>query len=46
MTVRLFDVLRAAQGEVQDYRRISIDVEGELGWPSAGWDRWSTSWRN
>lgn len=27
--VRLLDVLRAAQGEVQDYRRISIDVEGE-----------------
>ncbi|MDA0634885.1 nitrate- and nitrite sensing domain-containing protein [Nonomuraea sp. MCN248] len=27
--VHLLDVLRAAQGEVQDYRRISIDVEGE-----------------
>ncbi|MDP9866580.1 MULTISPECIES: sensor histidine kinase [Streptosporangium] len=27
--VRLLDVLRAAQGEVQDYRRISIDVEGD-----------------
>ncbi|MEU9244967.1 nitrate- and nitrite sensing domain-containing protein [Streptomyces sp. NPDC048385] len=27
--VRLLDVLRAAQGEVQDYRRISIDVEDE-----------------
>ncbi|MET8002200.1 sensor histidine kinase [Nonomuraea glycinis] len=27
--VRLLDVLRAAQGEVQDYRRISIDVETE-----------------
>jgi len=27
--VRLLDVLRAAQGEVQDYRRISIEVEGE-----------------
>ncbi|TMR36111.1 HAMP domain-containing protein [Nonomuraea zeae] len=27
--VRLLDVLRAAQSEVQDYRRISIDVEGE-----------------
>ncbi|SEG77781.1 Signal transduction histidine kinase [Nonomuraea solani] len=27
--VQLLDVLRAAQGEVQDYRRISIDVEGE-----------------
>lgn len=27
--VRLLDVLRAAQGEVQDYRRITIDVEGE-----------------
>ncbi|MFF5143278.1 nitrate- and nitrite sensing domain-containing protein [Streptomyces sp. NPDC013157] len=27
--VRLLDVLRAAQGEVQDYRRISIDVEEE-----------------
>ncbi|MGN9781321.1 sensor histidine kinase [Nonomuraea sp. ZG12] len=27
--VNLLDVLRAAQGEVQDYRRISIDVEGE-----------------
>ncbi|MET7464161.1 nitrate- and nitrite sensing domain-containing protein [Nonomuraea sp. NPDC005501] len=27
--VRLLDVLRAAQGEVQDYRRISIDVAGE-----------------
>ncbi|GAA2213784.1 nitrate- and nitrite sensing domain-containing protein [Nonomuraea monospora] len=26
--VRLLDVLRAAQGEVQDYRRISIEVEG------------------
>ncbi|UBU18157.1 sensor histidine kinase [Nonomuraea gerenzanensis] len=26
--VPLLDVLRAAQGEVQDYRRISIDVEG------------------
>ncbi|MFI6604468.1 nitrate- and nitrite sensing domain-containing protein [Nonomuraea sp. NPDC050536] len=27
--VRLLDVLRAGQGEVQDYRRISIDVEGD-----------------
>ncbi|MFI7147271.1 nitrate- and nitrite sensing domain-containing protein [Nonomuraea sp. NPDC050022] len=27
--VRLLDVLRAAQGEVQDYRRISIEVEGD-----------------
>jgi Nitrate and nitrite sensing/Histidine kinase-, DNA gyrase B-, and HSP90-like ATPase len=27
--VRLLDVLRAAQGEVQDYRRISIEVEDE-----------------
>jgi signal transduction histidine kinase len=27
--VHLLDVLRAAQGEVHDYRRISIDVEGE-----------------
>ncbi|MEV0161880.1 sensor histidine kinase [Nonomuraea fuscirosea] len=27
--VRLLDVLRAAQSEVQDYRRVSIDVEGE-----------------
>lgn len=27
--VRLLDVLRAAQGEVQDYRRISIEVEEE-----------------
>ncbi|WP_433237912.1 sensor histidine kinase [Streptosporangium sp. CA-135522] len=27
--VRLLDVLRSAQGEVQDYRRISIDVEGD-----------------
>ncbi|MFC4014426.1 nitrate- and nitrite sensing domain-containing protein [Nonomuraea purpurea] len=27
--VKLLDVLRAAQGEVQDYRRIVIDVEGE-----------------
>ncbi|MDR8407972.1 nitrate- and nitrite sensing domain-containing protein [Nonomuraea sp. 3-1Str] len=27
--VRLLDVLRAAQGEVQDYRRISIEVAGE-----------------
>ncbi|GAA1748577.1 sensor histidine kinase [Nonomuraea bangladeshensis] len=27
--VQLLDVLRAAQGEVQDYRRITIDVEGE-----------------
>ncbi|MFJ9560128.1 nitrate- and nitrite sensing domain-containing protein [Streptomyces fuscichromogenes] len=27
--VRLLDVLRAAQSEVQDYRRISIDVEDE-----------------
>ncbi|WP_308164012.1 sensor histidine kinase [Nonomuraea sediminis] len=27
--VRLLDVLRAAQGEVQDYRRISVDVEGD-----------------
>lgn len=27
--VRLLDVLRAAQGEVQDYRRISIEVGGE-----------------
>ncbi|MEV0151848.1 MULTISPECIES: nitrate- and nitrite sensing domain-containing protein [unclassified Nonomuraea] len=27
--VRLLDVLRAAQGEVQDYRRISIEVTGE-----------------
>ncbi|MFD1932713.1 nitrate- and nitrite sensing domain-containing protein [Nonomuraea mangrovi] len=27
--VHLLDVLRAAQGEVQDYRRITIDVEGE-----------------
>ncbi|MEU7899744.1 nitrate- and nitrite sensing domain-containing protein [Nonomuraea sp. NPDC049152] len=27
--VRMLDVLRAAQGEVQDYRRISIEVEGE-----------------
>lgn len=27
--VRLLDVLRAAQGEVQDYRRILIEVEGE-----------------
>ncbi|MEU4324122.1 sensor histidine kinase [Nonomuraea dietziae] len=27
--VRLLDVLRAAQGEVQDYRRIAIEVEGE-----------------
>lgn len=27
--VQLLDVLRAAQGEVQDYRRISIDVEDE-----------------
>ncbi|MCK2215675.1 nitrate- and nitrite sensing domain-containing protein [Actinomadura sp. ATCC 31491] len=27
--VRLLDVLRAAQSEVQDYRRISIEVEGE-----------------
>ncbi|GAA4527471.1 MULTISPECIES: sensor histidine kinase [Nonomuraea] len=27
--VHLLDVLRAAQGEVQDYRRIAIDVEGE-----------------
>ncbi|WP_219467256.1 sensor histidine kinase [Nonomuraea rhizosphaerae] len=27
--VNLLDVLRAAQSEVQDYRRISIDVEGE-----------------
>ncbi|MGW3443538.1 nitrate- and nitrite sensing domain-containing protein [Streptomyces sp. NPDC001076] len=27
--VRLLDVLRAAQGEVQDYRRITIDVEDE-----------------
>ncbi|WP_406313268.1 nitrate- and nitrite sensing domain-containing protein [Streptosporangium sp. NBC_01639] len=27
--VRLLDVLRAAQGEVQDYRRIAIDVEGD-----------------
>ncbi|WP_316524517.1 sensor histidine kinase [Kitasatospora brasiliensis] len=26
--VPLLDVLRAAQGEVQDYRRISIDIEG------------------
>ncbi|MEU6541593.1 nitrate- and nitrite sensing domain-containing protein [Streptomyces sp. NPDC047000] len=26
--VPLLDVLRAAQGEVQDYRRIAIDVEG------------------
>ncbi|MET7336056.1 nitrate- and nitrite sensing domain-containing protein [Nonomuraea sp. NPDC005650] len=26
--VHLLNVLRAAQGEVQDYRRISIDVEG------------------
>ena len=26
--VPLLDVLRAAQGEVQDYRRISVDVEG------------------
>ncbi|MEO3888700.1 nitrate- and nitrite sensing domain-containing protein [Nonomuraea sp. B5E05] len=28
--VQLLDVLRAAQGEVQDYRRITIDVEGDL----------------
>ncbi|MEV4098781.1 nitrate- and nitrite sensing domain-containing protein [Nonomuraea sp. NPDC049649] len=28
--VQLLDVLRAAQGEVQDYRRISIDVDGEF----------------
>ncbi|GAA2376299.1 nitrate- and nitrite sensing domain-containing protein [Nonomuraea africana] len=27
--VRLLDVLRAAQGEVQDYRRIAIEVDGE-----------------
>lgn len=27
--VPLLDVLRAAQGEVQDYRRISIDIEGD-----------------
>ena len=27
--VRLLDVLRAAQSEVQDYRRISVDVEDE-----------------
>jgi hypothetical protein len=27
--VRLLDVLRAAQGEVQDYRRISIEVGGD-----------------
>ncbi|MFF2522700.1 sensor histidine kinase [Streptomyces liangshanensis] len=27
--VQLLDVLRAAQGEVQDYRRIAIDVENE-----------------
>lgn len=27
--VRLLDVLRAAQGEVQDYRRIAIEVEDE-----------------
>ncbi|MBB6346378.1 hypothetical protein FHU36_002887 [Nonomuraea muscovyensis] len=27
--VHLLDVLRAAQGEVQDYRRISVHVEGE-----------------
>ncbi|MGW0810443.1 sensor histidine kinase [Nonomuraea sp. NPDC002799] len=27
--VNLLDVLRAAQGEVQDYRRISIDVAGD-----------------
>ncbi|MDP4501719.1 sensor histidine kinase [Nonomuraea turcica] len=27
--VHLLDVLRAAQGEVQDYRRITTDVEGE-----------------
>lgn len=27
--VPLVDVLRAAQGEVQDYRRISIDVDGD-----------------
>ncbi|MFC7584642.1 nitrate- and nitrite sensing domain-containing protein [Nonomuraea antimicrobica] len=27
--VRLLAILRAAQSEVQDYRRISIDVEGE-----------------
>ncbi|MEQ4720318.1 nitrate- and nitrite sensing domain-containing protein [Nonomuraea sp. B19D2] len=27
--VHLLDVLRAAQGEVQDYRRVTIDVEGE-----------------
>ncbi|MFG1945417.1 nitrate- and nitrite sensing domain-containing protein [Nonomuraea sp. NPDC048826] len=27
--VHLLDVLRAAQGEVQDYRRITVDVEGE-----------------
>ncbi|MEV0383008.1 nitrate- and nitrite sensing domain-containing protein [Nonomuraea sp. NPDC050643] len=27
--VHLLDVLRAAQGEVADYRRITIDVEGE-----------------
>ncbi|MGW3311060.1 nitrate- and nitrite sensing domain-containing protein [Streptomyces sp. NPDC001073] len=27
--VQLMDVLRAAQGEVKDYDRISIDVEGE-----------------
>ncbi|MFD1543780.1 sensor histidine kinase [Nonomuraea guangzhouensis] len=27
--VRLLDVLRAAQGEVQDYRRILIEVQGE-----------------
>ncbi|WP_377272449.1 nitrate- and nitrite sensing domain-containing protein [Peterkaempfera sp. SMS 1(5)a] len=26
--VRLLDVLRAAQGEVQDYRRVHIEVEG------------------
>ncbi|GAA3472803.1 sensor histidine kinase [Nonomuraea roseola] len=27
--VRLLDVLRAAQGEVQDYRRIAIEVDGD-----------------
>ncbi len=32
---RLLDVLRAAQGEVQDYRRISIDIQDEA-WVAEG----------
>ena len=42
--VPLLNVLRSAQGEVQDYRRIRIRRRAGSGYPSARSARWCTCW--